>query len=246
MKTWRTAALGLCFACVSWHAWAEPADYVYTPLVTAGEKEIDFKMGTSSTRNQPTESAASLGLGYGVNSWWFTEFYAKYKRELNQDTRFDAWEWENKFQLTEQGQYPVDVGFLVEIERPIDTTEGWELKWGPLFQAEKGKWQFNANFLFQRYFSAAVPTNYQFLYQWQVKYRWTERLEYGMQGFGELGDADNWTPPDQQTHRMGPAVFGRLPLGQGHALRYNAAWLIGSAPAAPDNTLRLQVEYEFP
>ena len=27
---------------------------------------------------------------------------------------FDAWEWENKFQLIETGKYPVDIGLLLE------------------------------------------------------------------------------------------------------------------------------------
>jgi hypothetical protein len=94
-------------------AHAGPADYIYTPSVTYGEKEIDFKMGSSDKKDSPTEAAASIGFGYGVKQWWFTEFYSKYKRELNENTKFDAYEWENKFQLTEAGEYPVDIGFLL-------------------------------------------------------------------------------------------------------------------------------------
>ena len=222
-----------------------PADYVYTPSVTQGEKEIDFKMGSASKKDEPQESAASIGFGYGATQYWFTEVYLKYKRELNTDTKFDAVEWENKFQLTEPGQYPVDVGFLVEIERPMEHDEGWEVKWGPLFQTEFGKVQLNANFLFQRSYHAAEPSNMQFMYQWQAKYRWKPAFEFGLQGFGETGTYDNWSPADEQNHRMGPAVFGKLPMGGGHAIKYNAAWLLGASKAAPDNTVRLQVEYEF-
>jgi hypothetical protein len=40
-------------------------------------------------------------------------------------------------------------------------------------------------------------------------------------------------------------VFGKLPLGNGQAIRYNAALLFAAAKAAPDHTLRMQVEYEF-
>ncbi len=224
---------------------AGPADYVYMPGVTYGEKEIDFKMGSASKKGEPQESAASIGFGYGATQYWFTEVYLKYKRELNTDTKFDAVEWENKFQLTERGEYPVDVGFLVEIERPMDHDEGWEVKWGPLFQSEIGKVQINANLLFQRSYHAAEPSPMQLLYQWQAKYRWKPALEFGLQGFGEMGTYDNWSPADEQNHRMGPAVFGKVPLGGGHAIKYNAAWLLGASKAAPDNTVRLQVEYEF-
>ena len=40
------------------------------------------------------------------------------------------------------------------------------------------------------------------------------------------------------TALAGPADYQR-------AMRYNAAWLIGATNATPDNTFRMQLEYEF-
>lgn len=54
-------------------AHAGPADYVYTPTVEYGEKEIDFKAGTARNADNPRETAASIGFGYGATEWWFTE-----------------------------------------------------------------------------------------------------------------------------------------------------------------------------
>ena len=48
-----------------------------------------------------------------------------------------------------------------------------------------------------------------------------------------------------QSHKAGPAIFGKLADGNHHAIEYNAAWLFGMSDAAPDNTFRLQIEYEF-
>ena len=226
-------------------AHAGPADYVYTPAVEYGEKEVDFKTGTARKADDPRESAASIGFGYGATEWWFTEFYLKYKRENGESTKYDAVEWENKFQLTETGKYPVDVGFLVEVERPKIHAEGWEVKWGPLFQTEFGKIQLNANALFQRSYRAEVPSQTQFLYQWQAKYRWLPQFEFGLQGFGEMGKWNQWAPKDERSHRVGPAVFGKLPIGNHQAIKYNAAWLLATSKTAPDHTLRMQIEYEF-
>jgi hypothetical protein len=224
---------------------AAPADYVYMPTVEYGEKEIDFKAGTARKGNDPRESAASLGFGYGAKEWWFTEIYMKYKRENDEGTKYDAIEWENKFQLTETGKYPVDVGFLVEMERPTNHAEGWEMKWGPLAQTEFGKVQLNANVLLQRSYRAEGPSETQFLYQWQVKYRWLRELEFGLQGFGEMGKWNHWATEDERAHRAGPAVFGKLRLAGHQAIRYNVAWLLGTSMAAADHTVRMQVEYEF-
>jgi len=226
-------------------AHAEPADYIYTPEVEYGEREIDFKMGSANKSDSPREAAASIGFGYGVTPWWFTEFYVKYKQELNEGTKFDAFEWENKFQLTETGKYPVDLGFLIEIERPNDHDEGWEIKAGPLLQTEFGKWQLNGNMLFQRNYQAATPSPTRLLYQWQVKYRMSQLFEYGLQGMGDLGAWDNWAKQEDQIHLVGPAVFGKISVGPRQAIKYNAAVLFGNTKASADNTVRLQVEYEY-
>lgn len=238
-------AIVAAVASMSTVAHAGPADYVYTPTVEYGEREIDFKFGSQNNRHEPGESAASVGLGWGVKPWWFTELYVKYKRENREGTKYDAVEWENKFQLTETGQYPVDLGFLVEIERPKDHAEGWEVKWGPLLQTEFGRIQFNGNLLFERQYRSDAAAETEFQYQWQAKYRWRPELEFGLQGFGEMGKWNDWAPSGERIHKIGPAVFGKLKLAGGDAIRYNAAVLARASSAAPSSTIRLQIEYEF-
>ena len=159
-------------------------------------------------------------------------------------------EWENKFQLTETGKYPVDIGLLTEIEAPLSGhKEPYELRIGPLLQTEFGKLQLNGNLLFERKFgpkdSDDTHYNTEIGYQWQVKYRWLQAFEFGAQGFGEMGKWNNWDKSDQQNHRMGPAVFGKIGVGPKQAIKYNAAMLFGTTNAAPDHTLRMQLEYEF-
>jgi hypothetical protein len=225
-------------------AWAGPSDYVFTPNVTYGEHEIDFKMG-SWRKEDERAGAASIGYGYGVTQRWFTEIYRKYENSNTEGTHFDAWEWENKFQLTEIGQYPVDVGFIIELEKPANTQEGYEVKFGPLFQTEFGKVQLNANLLFEQHYRSDSSQRSEFSYQWQAKYRWQPKLEFGVQGFGDTGSPNHWDQVIEASHRMGPAIFGKFDLGNRHAIRYNAAWLIGTSGNAPSQNFRAQVEYEF-
>ncbi len=224
---------------------AGPADYVHTPNVDYGEREIDFNLGSSRKGADPSQAAATIGVGYGVSEWWFTEVNLKYKRENNDPAKFDAVEWENKFQLTETGKYPVDVGFLIEVERPRIHAEGWEVTWGPLFQTDFGRLQLNANLLFQRSHRAETPGDTNLLYQWQAKYRWLPQFEFGFQGFAEMGPWNHWAPANERAHSAGPAVFGKLPVTEHQSIKYNAAWLLATSSAARDHTVRLQLEYEF-
>jgi hypothetical protein len=237
----------LCGIVCSTDAFAGAADYIYTPAVEYGEKEIDFKLGAASTLAGNRSQGASLGYGYGAKEYWFTEVYLKQEREGSAIANIA--EWENKFQLTNTGEYPVDLGLITELEAPLSAVAPWEFKFGPLLQTEFGKIQLNGNLLFERAFGntdpSGVPYATNFSYQWQAKYRWMPVLEYGLQGFGDMGKWNHWDPQTQQNHRIGPAVFGKFALGNRQAIRYNAAWLFGTSDAAPNHTFRLQVEYEF-
>ncbi len=237
------AALGL--PCI---ATAGPSDYVFEPAVEYGEREIDFKAGTGKLRgDEGRESAASLGFGYGATQWWFTEAYLKYHHEPGNHHQYDAFEWENKFQLTEHNQYFVDVGFIAEFEAPRHE-EGYELKVGPLFQGDAGPIRWNANLLFERILrgSPDEPHPTEMGYQLQARYPVSRSLDVGAQAFGDMGKWDHWAPSHEQDHRLGPAVFGKVKLGEGReAIRYNAAWLVGVTDGAAKNTFRLQAEYEF-
>ncbi len=245
MKQHAVCVAALASLCLQ-QAVAGPADYVYTPTVEYGERELDFKFGTAREPGEDRETAASIGFGVGATPFWFTELYAKFERVGGGATKLEAVEWENKFQLTEPGEYPVDVGLIVELERPQDHDEGWEVKLGPLFQADlTTRLQANVNVLFERHFNAAEKSETELGYQWQLKYRWQPTFEFGVQGFGEVGEWNDWEAADEQGHNAGPAVFGKLPLGDHQAIKYNAAYLIGLSDHAADHTLRLQAEYEF-
>jgi len=191
-----------------------PADYIYSPIVEEGEREIDTKFGTQSPRNGDTtrQSGASIGFGYGVNSWWFTEIYGKAIWDGN-TSQFDAVEWENKFQLTETGKYPVDIGFLIELERPQNRNEGYEAKYGFLLQSEWKKWQANLNLLMQGHYTGTENQGTYFGYQGQLKYRLQPEFEVGAQIYSWLGQVNSWNTDQQQQSSVGPAIFGKTKLG---------------------------------
>ena len=226
------------------NAVASPSDYVFVPTVEYGEREVDFKAGTTKFDGLGRESVATVGFGYGVTQTWFTEAYLEIERD-NGKNEIEAVEWENKFQLTEPGEYAVDVGFITEIEIPEHRENGYEFKFGPLFQKDFGKTQLNFNLLFERAYRAVEANPMVMGYQLQAKYRWTEQVEFGMQGFGEMGKWNDFSPRSEQSHRFGPAIFGKIDLGNRQAIKYNAAFLFDAGDAVDNRTFRMQAEYEF-
>ena len=232
-------------------AMAGASDYVRVPNVEYGEREIDLKYGTEKMKDSEggeRTSDGSLGLGYGATQWWFTEVYAKWKKEGPEKTRYDAFEWENLFQLTETNKYPVDVGFFIELEVPKERAEGYEWAFGPLFQFDTGPIRWNLNPVFEKVTRSKEEGEHplELLYQAQATYRLPNGMDVGVQAFGEMGKWNDWEPHNEQEHRIGPAIFGKVKLGEGRqAIKYNAGFLFGLTDATPKHTFRLQAEYEF-
>ena len=230
-------------------AHADPDEYVNTPLVEYGEREIDMKYGTRYFDDPGArESAGSIGLGWGARQWWFTEAYLKYHKDPGDRTRYDEFEWENKFQLTETNKYPADLGFLIETEIPRAREEGrFIVKAGPLVQWDTGPLRWNTNVFLERAFNATTEEAHatELSYQAQVTYHLHNGMDVGAQAFGDLGKWNDWLGHDEQSHRIGPALFGKVKLEGRHAIEWNAAWLFGLTKAAADNAFRVQAEYEF-
>ncbi len=238
------AVFALALACNG--ARAEVNAYVLMPNVTQGEHEFDFRFGSAS-RGDAVKAAdvMALGWGYGVTGNWFTELSVQSAREAGRAMRFDSVEWENVLQMSEPGQWPVDVGVVAEVEKTRDPSEGWIVRFGPLLQRDFGRIQSNLNVLARHPFGSAVQGATRFEYQFQTKYRYREALEWGVQGFGDLGASKSPSGVSRQRHQVGPALFGALGLGRSRSLIYNVGYLIGTTDASHDRTLRAQIEFEY-
>jgi hypothetical protein len=227
------------------YAIADVGESFYTLGAQQGEREIEFITETVKKRGEARESAAVIGFGYGITDYWFTEISAEYAREAGGGTGLEAFEWENIFRLTEPDRFPVDIGLVAEIERPRDCSEGYKLKFGPLFQKDIGRVRLNANLLFERHFSETLSRPTEMGYQWQAKYGWRPTLAFGLQGFGEMGPWDDWAPRSEQSHRFGPAVFGKVSLGGNQEIEYKAAYLTDPSSRARSHGFRIETEYKF-
>lgn len=230
-------------------AWADPNDYVLTLDFAGGENEIETKAGAATTARAgaPAGEAAAFGWGRGVSDTWFTEVYVQFANSTDgaHGGGLDTVSWENVVRFSEPGQWPVDVGATVEIERPRAGSQGWKVTAGPLLQKDFDQVQVNANLLVARSFDGGPYQPTQLSYQFQVRYRSDPRLDFGLQALGNMATWNHWGSPGGQAHRLGPAIFGTHRLSARSNLDYNAAILLGVSRAAADATLRAQIEYEF-
>jgi hypothetical protein len=223
---------------------ADPDESILTTYSENGERQIELRFGAINQSEQATQGAATLGFGYGITDHWFSELYVGYVRSGSNNTDFDGAAWQNTFRLT-NGQYPVEVGLYTEVEYQADRAAGYQIAFGPLLQAEIGLTRLNFNLLFQRNYLTDFANPMQLGYQWQIKHHWNFPLDFGVQGFGEFGQWNHWAPSNEQSHRLGPAIFGKFSLGERQNINFNAALLFDAFDQQHATTFRTQIIYGF-
>jgi len=236
----------------------DPAEYVFSPEVERGEREIDSKAGIAWDRDGRSSWGGKLGVEYGLTAWWASEATVNFGRPLGESTELLSLEWENRFQLLKSDVHPYVIGALLEVEREHDRDEGYELRYGPLLQSAWGPLQVNLNLLFERRLRDGVDrTPTEIGYQWQWRWRRDAPFDWGLQGFGALGRWDDWASSARQSHVLGPVLFAGLgepaasrgdddgEAGYGALPELEAGLLLGTGGEAPRVTLRLQAMIPF-
>jgi hypothetical protein len=225
-------------------AFADPGYYVVTAYDNEGQRSIDLRYWTVKTPGSPATLWPEIGFGYGVTTRWYTEVYGSFIGTHDTAFKPSTWNWQNEYLLT-QGQYPFDLALHATLTKEPHESDGYGIEYGPVLQTDFGRTQVNLNVFFERDRGEYAPDGTQMKYQWQLKRRWLPALQFGAQGFGELGRWDHWAPRDQQSHRAGPALFGELPLGGGTTLRCQAAILWGSTYARHGDMFSARAQLVF-
>jgi high-affinity iron transporter len=215
---------------------AGPADKVYRPQVEYGETEIELRAGyvKDERKELNTLQAYVLDFGYGVTPWWFTEAVLEIEKEPGASLEAEELEWENIFQLTETGEYFVDLGFFAEAKLPLEVEYPYGLVVGPMFQKETGPLVHNLNLLAEWAFGNGFETEDALGYSLQSRWHSGTAVEGGIQGFGQ-----------DDAHLLGPAVFGGGKMGERSKFKWDAALLAGVTDDAEDWRLRWELEFEF-
>jgi len=224
---------------------------VYYPYVELGELEIEYRGSRTidGDDSKDNEQKHLIGIGYGFNEWWFSEIYAEWEREAGagEETAFEAFEWENRFQLTNPGEYWADFGLLVEYERTDSGSSPDKIELALLFAKEFGKFEAAYNLAFEREVGGGAGDDVELAQAFQLKYRLDRTFEPGIEVFSEFGAIDDMPGFDEQEHYVGPIATGVFPLGDSAMkLKYNVGYLFGVSDAAEDGVVKAIIELEIP
>jgi hypothetical protein len=225
-------------------AWADPGYYLVTVYEDTGKVHLDYRYWTVQRKGGSEVVWPEIGIGYNVTNRWYTELLMSYVGPTVASSTPSTLNWQNDFLLT-QGQWDVDIALHTLLVRDQQSASGNAVEFGPMLQTDVGRVQLNGNLIFEKSLAPGNTAAPQLKYQWQAKYRWSQALHTGVQGFGELGTWNRWLDAGRQSHRWGPVVGGAWTITDKQRVEYQAAYLMGSVYGNAADMLSLRVQLVF-
>ena len=239
MKRFALILSALLVLSVSCAAYADDDFMVYSPHLTQGQSEVEFRGYTTDDRRTAVNKtgAFELALAHTFTPWWKGEFYmAGTTHDPVNGIYSSGYEFENTFQLADEGEYWADPGFLFAYTRSRQSTMPDNIDIGPLFEKQIGNVTQRLNLLWAKEFGPNASTKYQFRSAYSAGYKVNSMFVPGFEAYYR---------PNDNAHQMGPAFSGELRMGQGDELEYSAALLYGLNQGAPDRTVSVRLSYDF-
>lgn len=229
---------------------ANAATRLYSPYVTPGELEIEYfgSRSVDGDNSKDNKQKQQFAIGYGVNEWWKTELYAKFEKEPQDNLKFDEWEWENLFQLTERGEYLVDVGATIAYEWTPQSDRADNVEARLLLAKDIDKTTHLLNVIAEKNVGSGPKDGVEGKLLWSSRYSYSRYFEPGFEIESDFGELENSGSFDEQKHYIGPAAYGKIPLNftsRADGLKYRVGYLFGVSDAANDGEAIAQIEYEL-
>jgi len=225
---------------------AEAADYqVYSPNVVKGEKELELRGFNSwgTHAGSGTKEAVRFAAGFAPTDFWATELYVNYEKKPGESLKVEEYEWENRFQLTPQGKYWVDVGLLTELEVPSGSRDPYEFKIGPIFAKDFGPLTAQINLLAAHQYGTNAQSGIELSYRSRLLFRYHRLFSPLLEAYGQpVGKIGSWGVPK---HQVGGGFTGKVSIGSGENIRYSSVLLWGVSRNTAEVTGVVRLEYEF-
>ena len=208
-------------------------DRIYDPYVQPLETEIEWRAIFQSDDDLLDVQKHSFGVGRALSDRWALELYAIGSKVSGDSFSIDAFELEAKWQISEQGEFAFDWGMVFEIEREYDD-DIWEASATLISSRDFGSWTSTANLSLIYESGSGIDDEFETALNVQTRYRLKESFEPAIEL--HMG---------QDTTALGPAMTGLYRLSPGKKLRWEAGVFWGLNDESPDQTVKLNLEFEF-
>ena len=217
---------------------------INSPYIESGMIELETQNTFVSDNNSSRDNFRQhkLAVGYGVNDFWGVELEGELEKESGHGYKYSATEFSNCFQLTETGEYWADLGAKFSYEIANSKGSADKLEGFLLVQKNFSKFSSIANIGMEKEIGSNSNGNPEAEIKLLTRYNYQSNLNPAIEYYGSFGEISHSGGLDEQSHKIGPALSGKLWQG----VKYDVATLFGLSKSAGNFTLKLNLEYEFP
>ena len=216
---------------------------VYSPLVEQGELELEWRgrYDLDDAESKDGRQQNKFAIGYGVMERWFTEIYGEVEQDAGENSyEFKAVEWANKIQLTEQGQYWMDVGVYLSYEATVKDKTADKIEAIILLEKALERFTHRVNIVFEKEVGGGAGEETEAGLALSSRYRWRSVFEPGIEWHSNFGGINEGKSFNEQKHRVGPVFYGKV-----GPVKYDIGYLFGMSEAAVDGVWKWILEYEY-
>jgi hypothetical protein len=216
-------------------------------------KQLDVKGGSLEAasdntvqggvrRRDDNRTAHELSLDYGVSDDWRLSGVFKFEKPLEVDFRFARTSVENIWVFRPVPKAGgLGLGWFTTVEVATDRATTNASQFGPIITLKDDKLAFTANPFFEKTFGRNRTEGIALTYGWNLKYTLNDSLAIGVEGFGEIENLGDPASLAEQHHRLGPALFATIKLGEHLTITPDVGLFFGLTEATPSLTLKLNV-----
>lgn len=209
-------------------------DKIYAPYVNSLEKELEYRLSKAEGGLQAPDGfiIQRFGFGAALNDRIALEAYFSAQGQDDAD-RLSGYELEARWQITEQGEYAVDWGAIVEYEHSRDSNVE-EFAGKIVALKEWGAYVATANASLIYESSQSTGDEFETALSLQARYRYRPMLEPALAFYAA-----------EDYRGIGPVLVGAIRLQAANSLRWEMGTVFGLDEDSADYTFRLMLEYEF-
>lgn len=229
-----------CFAVMS----EAYADYykVYSPQVEEGEVSAEVNLNYSGDHRSNLDHYLSqvYGIEYGVTSYWATEISGEIEKSSTLSTQLTTLKWENVFVPFKSGEYWMDTGLYLEVEKSVLSHTPDNIEARLLFEKQAYDFVNTVNISLSQNFGPNALAGVDAGADVRSKYHLNDMIEPGVEYYSDLGTLNRDDKFNRQDSSIGPVVQGVI--GE---VKYDTGVLFGVSPTSHDVTFKLNLECGF-
>lgn len=215
-----TCAWLICGFSGSTHA-GHSVFHLFTPAVEAGHWGFEALSGVAiglpgDHHDEADEGAHAHGapraahevaLHVGFTSYWQTKLAIGFEREDHDDYRTTYLASENVIRFAPPRESPLDFAWFTAVSAGLDSGVAHAVEFGPIVSWSAGPVALVLNPFLEKTFGDDREDGIAFAYGWRATYEIAERLNVGIEGYGEIENIADAPPGAEQIHRLGPVLY---------------------------------------